>query len=129
VDDYLSAHGASSLISWAVRSEDDRLLDPSCGDGGFIAAHRNSVGIEQDLHATRTAMARAPWALVHEGDFFAWASETVERFECSAGNPPFIRYQTFKGSIRARREAQPFVGGGIAAHPKGPLFRTIGRTT
>lgn len=41
----------SSLISWAVRSEDDRLLDPSCGDGGFIAAHRNSVGIEQDLQA------------------------------------------------------------------------------
>jgi hypothetical protein len=50
----------------------------------------------------RTAMARAPWALVHEGDFFAWASETVERFECSAGNPPFIRYQTFKGTTRAR---------------------------
>jgi adenine-specific DNA-methyltransferase len=92
----------SSLISWAVRSEDDRLLDPACGNGGFIAAHRNSVGIEQDLQATRTAMARAPWALVHEGDFFAWASETVERFECSAGNPPFIRYQTFKGSTRAR---------------------------
>jgi tRNA1(Val) A37 N6-methylase TrmN6 len=92
----------SSLISWAVRSEDDRLLDPSCGDGGFIAAHRNSVGIEQDLQATRIAMARAPWALVHEGDFFAWASETVERFECSAGNPPFIRYQNFKGGTRAR---------------------------
>src|SRR5271155_1400936 len=79
----------SSLISWAVRSEDDRLLDPSCGDGGFIAAHRNSVGLEQDLQATRTALARARGALVHEGVFFAWASETVERFECSAGNPPF----------------------------------------
>jgi adenine-specific DNA-methyltransferase len=92
----------SSLISWAVRSEDDRLLDPSCGDGRFITGHRNAVGIEQDLQATRTAMERAPWALVHEGDFFAWASETVERFECSAGNPPFIRYQTFNGSTRAR---------------------------
>lgn len=92
----------SSLISWAVRSENDRLLDPSCGDGRFIAGHRNSVGIEQDLQATRTAMERAPWALVHEGDFFAWASETAERFECSAGNPPFIRYQTFNGSTRAR---------------------------
>jgi adenine-specific DNA-methyltransferase len=92
----------SCLVSWAVRSEDDRLLDPSCGDGRFIAGHRNSVGIEQDLQATRTAIERAPWALVHEGDFFAWASETVERFECSAGNPPFIRYQTFKGSTRNR---------------------------
>ena len=47
-------------------------------------------------------MERAPWALVHEGDFFAWAGETSERFECAAGNPPFIRYQTFKGPLRAR---------------------------
>ncbi|MFM0285078.1 Eco57I restriction-modification methylase domain-containing protein [Paraburkholderia megapolitana] len=91
-----------SLLSWALRSESDRLLDPSCGDGRFIAGHRNSVGIEQDLAASELAMTRAPWALVHEGDFFAWASNTPERFECAAGNPPFIRYQTFKGEVRDR---------------------------
>ena len=93
---------AMTLIRWAVRSRNDRLLDPSCGDGRFIAGHRNSVGIEQDGHSAGEAMARAPWALVHEGDFFAWAAETPERFECAAGNPPFIRYQTFKGSVRER---------------------------
>ncbi|CAB3774732.1 N-6 DNA methylase [Paraburkholderia humisilvae] len=91
-----------SLLNWALRSENDRLLDPSCGDGRFIAGHRNSVGIEQDLAASALAIARAPWALVHEGDFFAWASNTPERFECAAGNPPFIRYQTFKGDVRDR---------------------------
>ena len=92
----------SSLVSWAVRDVEDRLLDPSCGDGRFIASHRNTVGIEQDTEATRIAVARAPWALVHEGDFFSWASETTERFECAAGNPPFIRYQRFRGAIRDR---------------------------
>ena len=92
----------SSLVAWAVRQEKDRLFDPACGDGRFIAAHRNAVGIEQDADATRTAMARAPWSLVHEGDFFAWASETTERFDCAVGNPPFIRYQTFKGTTRQR---------------------------
>jgi adenine-specific DNA-methyltransferase len=92
----------STLLRWVVRDKSDRLLDPSCGDGRFIAGHRNSVGIEQDFDASRTAKARAPWALVHEGDFFAWAAETSERFECAAGNPPFIRYQTFKGEMRAR---------------------------
>ncbi|MFP3554224.1 hypothetical protein SB861_26485 [Paraburkholderia sp. SIMBA_049] len=91
-----------SLLSWALRSESDRLLDPSCGDGRFIAGHRNSVGIEQDLAASKLAMERAPWALVHDGDFFAWASNTPERFECAAGNPPFIRYQTFRGDVRDR---------------------------
>jgi adenine-specific DNA-methyltransferase len=93
---------ATTLTRWAVRSSRDRLLDPSCGDGQFIAEHRNSVGIEQDGHSASEAMRRAPWALVHEGDFFTWASETTERFDCAAGNPPFIRYQTFKGDVRGR---------------------------
>ena len=94
------------MIGWAVH-ERDRLLDPSCGDGRFIAAHRNSVGIEQDAHATRDAVTRAPWALVHEGDFFSWADNTRERFECAVGNPPFIRYQSFKAASATK--LYPFV--------------------
>jgi adenine-specific DNA methylase len=95
---------ARSLVQWVIRSPAERLLDPSCGDGRFIAGHRLSVGIEQDAEAAAVAMARAPWALVHEGDFFAWAGETKERFDCAAGNPPFIRYQTFKGDVRLRAQ-------------------------
>lgn len=93
---------AASLLSWAVHTAGDRMLDPSCGDGRFIRGHRNSVGIEQDPRAALQAMTVAPWALIHEGDFFAWASNTEERFDCAAGNPPFIRYQTFKGDVRDR---------------------------
>lgn len=91
-----------ALVCWAVRNDTDRLLDPSCGDGRFIAAHFNSVGIEQEPESAATAIDRAPWALVHEGDFFQWADATPERFECCAGNPPFIRYQHFNGEIRKR---------------------------
>jgi hypothetical protein len=91
-----------SLLRWAVRSAGDRLLDPSCGDGRFIAGHAHSVGIEQDPAASAIAMRRAPGALVHDGDFFAWAGSTDERFDCAAGNPPFIRYQRFTGSVRER---------------------------
>lgn len=90
----------STLVRWAVHQPSDRMLDPSCGDGRFLAAHPNSVGIEQDAKAAHEAMERAPGSLVHEGDFFAWAAHTAERFECAAGNPPFIRYQTFKGEVR-----------------------------
>lgn len=93
---------AEALACWAIRRKTDRLLDPSCGDGRFIAAHENSVGIEQDSDSARMAIERAPWALVHEGDFFQWAEATSERFECCAGNPPFIRYQHFKGEVRGR---------------------------
>ena len=45
----------SSLVRWAVRDRSDRLLDPSCGDGRFIASHRNSVGVEQDTEAAALA--------------------------------------------------------------------------
>lgn len=93
---------ARALVSWAVNSSSDRLLDPSCGDGQFLSAHRPSVGIEQNPLSAQAAVAAAPWALVHEGDFFAWAAQTQERFECAAGNPPFIRYQSFKGDVRRR---------------------------
>ncbi|CAI9417445.1 Modification methylase Eco57IB [Pleomorphomonas sp. T1.2MG-36] len=93
---------AQALVRWAVHNPSDRLLDPSCGSGHFLAAHRNSVGIEQNPLSAQTAMTVAPWSLVHEGDFFAWASETQERFECAAGNPPFIRYQSFSGILRNR---------------------------
>ena len=92
----------ANLVRWAVRKDRDRLLDPSCGDGRFIAAHRNGFGVEQDAEAAAVAMGRAPGASVHQGDFFAWAARTRERFECAAGNPPFIRYQTFKGDVRER---------------------------
>ena len=93
---------AASLVEWAVRTEADRMLDPACGDGRFIRAHRNSVGIERDLCATATAIAVAPWARVHESDFFVWAAQSRDRFDCAVGNPPFIRYQTFNGTVRER---------------------------
>lgn len=93
---------STALVAWAVGKPSDRMLDPSCGDGQFLAHHRNSVGIEQNPISAHRAIERAPGALVHEGDFFTWASETRERFECATGNPPFIRYQTFKGEMRRR---------------------------
>jgi len=89
-----------SLVKWAVRKDTDRLLDPACGDGRFLMAHPNSVGVEQDATAARAVHARSPGSLMRQGDFFSWASRTHERFECAAGNPPFIRYQRFAGEVR-----------------------------
>ena len=92
----------AKLVRWAVRRDSDRLLDPACGDGRFVAAHRNSFGVEQNAEAAATAKARAPWMGLHQGDFFDWAARTRERFDCAAGNPPFIRYQTLDGNVRKR---------------------------
>lgn len=101
---------AATLVNWAIRTQDDRILDPSCGDGEFLMAHHNAVGCELDPEHAATARTRAPAALVHGGDFFAWADETNERFSAVVGNPPFIRYQGFSGAIRDRalRQAARF---------------------
>ena len=90
------------LVRWAVRNRQCRLIDPACGDGRFISQHPNSVGIEVDRGAAVAARARAPQSRIHQKDFFDWAETTKERFDCAAGNPPFIRYQTFKGDTRER---------------------------
>ena len=91
---------ATALVRWAVRHENDRLLDPACGDGRFLQAHDKSLGV--DLAGDWCAVARtaAPLATVHAADFFSWALVTPERFDCAAGNPPFIRYHHFRGESR-----------------------------
>ena len=91
---------ADALVQWAVRDPGDLLLDPSSGDGRFVARHPNSVGIERDPMSVAEASARAPNATIVQGDFFTWASADRRRFDCSVGNPPFIRYQRFSGAIR-----------------------------
>jgi hypothetical protein len=97
---------ARTLVHWVITSPRQRLLDPSCGDGEFLVCHRRAVGIDVDRNHTLQARARAPGALVHEGDFFLWASRTSERFDAAAGNPPFIRYQSFSGETRERALAE-----------------------
>jgi adenine-specific DNA-methyltransferase len=93
---------ARTLVSWVTRDRRCRLLDPSCGDGAFLACHPRAVGIEIDREKAALAKQRAPGALVHEADFFEWAAATRERFQIAAGNPPFIRYQRFSGAERER---------------------------
>lgn len=99
---YTPDAAVAALVRWAVHHPRERLLDPSAGDGRFLALHKRSVGVETDPISAVSARTRAPWALVHEGDFFQWAEGTKERFECAAGNPPFIRYQRFSGANRER---------------------------
>ena len=89
-----------ALVRWVVRDPTDLLLDPSSGDGRFIALHPHSVGVERDPVSVAEAACRAPHATVVEADFFTWAADDRRRFDCAAGNPPFIRYQRFTGATR-----------------------------
>ena len=97
---YTPPEVATALVRWAARRPQDRLLDPACGDGRFLVCHTNSTGVDCDEAAIAAAAAVAPKSQLHSANFFEWAYSTRDRFDCAAGNPPFIRYQRFSGTTR-----------------------------
>jgi len=101
------------LCEWAITSPEDRVLEPSCGDGAFLAAaverlrelggrvplqahelHEGSAADARQLLATAGYPGR-----VVVGDFLA--SPARPSFDVVVGNPPYIRYQGFTGEARA----------------------------
>src|SRR5258705_299481 len=92
----------NTLVNWLQLGNRESLLDPSCGDGRFICHHGNSVGVDSCAASCQKARIRAPRATIHQAEFFQWSAHNSQRFDCVAGNPPFIRYHNFNGDVRRR---------------------------
>jgi len=108
--------------NWAVRSADDSVLEPSCGEAVFLvsAAQRlKTLGAPKprlsgfELHAPSAAKAQelllshgVADAEIWTGDFLA-VTPTGDQ-SAVVGNPPYIRYHGFTGEARAtgRRAAE-----------------------
>lgn len=103
------------LADWAVRAPDDAVFEPSAGDAAFLVAaterlrrlgaeHPELDGIE--IHPASVATARrrvteaGGRARVRTADFFDIAPTPT--YSAVLGNPPYIRYQDFRGSQRAQ---------------------------
>jgi adenine-specific DNA-methyltransferase len=104
---------ARFLVNWAVRSADDIVLDPSCGDGVFLSAARERIlllgnpapavsGIDINSAALQSARLRSPGSYLLQADFFSLKPGDIPLVSAVVGNPPFIRYQTFNGGQRAQ---------------------------
>jgi len=103
------------LARWAIRDKDDRALEPSCGDGAFLAAMtarfkelgRRSVvghldGIELEAGEAKKAEALAPGARIRVASFFDVHAKDLHQVNAVIGNPPYIRYHAFSGSNRTQ---------------------------
>ncbi|WP_200820258.1 HsdM family class I SAM-dependent methyltransferase [Mycolicibacterium houstonense] len=103
------------LAQWAVRSADERILEPSAGDAAFLiaATHRlQRLGAGEpalhgvEIHRSSAATARrrvaeaGGRAHIRTADFFA--IEPRGEYTAVIGNPPYIRYQEFRGATRAQ---------------------------
>lgn len=121
---YTDLRVATFLASWAIRSPDAKVIDPSFGGGVFLEAASqrlrrlgglpagNVYGVEldQQVHEVVTSELGDRFGvsrsnLLHS-DFFAVDPESLPSFDAVIGNPPFIRYQAFNGSSRQRALAR-----------------------
>ncbi|WP_328588682.1 N-6 DNA methylase [Arthrobacter cheniae] len=120
------------IAQWAIRSCDDRVMEPSTGDAAFLVSaverlqklagpgvHAPQVdGVEIHTESARIARARVEEAGgvadITVSDFFQVAPRPL--YSAVIGNPPYIRYQDFAGESRTRsREAALKVGVSLTA--------------
>lgn len=113
---------ARYITDWAVRSSADRILEPSCGEASFLLAavdrfaalasrRRKKLGTLDgvELHPASAAAARQLLAeagvepRITVGDFFD--QDPTGTYDVVLGNPPYVRYQDFSGTSRARSRA------------------------
>jgi tRNA G10 N-methylase Trm11 len=107
------------VAEWSVRKAADRVLEPSCGEAGFLVeAGRKleSLGVPPlllgdqlcgvEIHEASAGEAAAVLkaaglhANIHIGDFFE--HRPAELFDALIGNPPYVRYQQHVGDARAK---------------------------
>lgn len=107
---------ADFISSWAIQSENDVVLEPSCGDGNFIEAairRFNDLGrFGEDLNSSIQGVELIPdeakkakeravnlgvdGSCITNRDFFGFISKQENpNYDVIVGNPPFIRYQNF----------------------------------
>lgn len=122
---------ADFLCTASIRSKDDKVLEPACGEASFLfsAARRfielgasideagsNLCGCELHKATADAALRRLqaqkirPTMLI--GDFFSVDSRSLPiKFDAVVGNPPFIRYQAFAEPARTRARERAFAMG------------------
>jgi adenine-specific DNA-methyltransferase len=113
---------AQKLVDWAVRAPTDYVLDPSFGGLVFLAAAQNrlkslgrddeaaaaqllGVDLDEEAHGqieVGTSIGLRPESLFHRDFFAVQPEQDLPLCEAVVGNPPYIRYQGWKGA-EARR--------------------------
>ena len=117
---YTGAEIAAFLVRWVLAARPRGILEPSCGDGAFLAqigrlADRpveSVLGFEIDpeeaVKARATAASiRGADVQIHADDFLGWAVRHLMRppaIDAVVGNPPFIRYQYLDPESQALSE-------------------------
>ena len=105
---------ADFITHWALEGSCESILEPSCGDGSFLASIQKEVsnncagselevlGVELETEESKKAE-QYDFPIVND-DFFTYYSQAIEgkrTYDAIVGNPPFIRYQNFDEKYRS----------------------------
>lgn len=119
---------ANYICEWAIRSPDDRVYEPSCGEADFLVAAGRRLralgappidadrlqGVELHADSARSALAELAAldmsARIEVSDFFD-VELTDGAYDVVVGNPPYVRYQAFHGESRAKAQRAALRGG------------------
>ena len=112
---YTPAPLAQFLCRRAIRSSSDRLLEPSCGDGNFVASASSLLGSDGLITAVEIVPSEIDKAKKSANgtgvptewlcaSFFKVFPDLLRRgrYDAVVGNPPFIRFQYFDRTERDR---------------------------
>lgn len=110
------------VVEWAIRSPEDVVLEPSCGEAAFLLSagtRLRALGSRRldcsgqlqgvELHADSARVAAQHLASegldarIEVADFFD--RDPAPEYDSVVGNPPYVRYQDFSGEARARSRA------------------------
>lgn len=102
---------AEFVVRWAVRDQTAldvplKVLEPSCGNGALLhplaELQADVVAVELEADEAKKA-ASLGVGRVHNMDFFKWLHENKSiKFDAVVGNPPYIRFGSWKDSERQR---------------------------
>ncbi len=121
---YTDVQIADFLVWWAIRSAKDSVLDSSFGGGVFLrsackrlldlggqpSSQVHGVEIDARVHARIAEKLHDEFDLKQQNlvlaDFFSLDPAALDKVEAVVGNPPFVRYQRFRGATRQRALAR-----------------------
>lgn len=103
---------ADTLARWAIRTGQERILEPACGDGALVGAAlaRGSLytgplkvcAVDLSLAATRSIASRFPGLeSCITGSFLNQDAAKLGKFDVVLANPPFTRNHSLDTALRA----------------------------
>ncbi len=138
---YTPSGAAHILCEWAIRSGDDRVLEPSFGACGFLEAaetrlkelgaatpldHLYGCDVDSDAFSQyllpKFGRAAGDGRFLH-GDFLGVAPADFEggAFDSIVGNPPYVSYHTMDEAQRATAD-EALVRANLSISPKASLW-------